>query len=267
MIYEHRNAKETEQKHIRIGLNLMKARFNHAKGQAKAELERTFSLPSKSPPAVYGRKLKRKPFKPPETNWVLNSGLCPSQEQAIRREREQTRRQHEQLKQGLSFNKILRAQQKFTTLNKSLLAPDAASGGIFNLTENLTQKLSSNAGFSEPLVCQKQTEKDYDDQVRSESEEDEEEFDAFYIKRVLNVFKEKNIPLSVGYEQQKRNKRPPTLKKGNELLLNQTVDSARYELSERFGSLNHPKYYNHRRKNQSKAGTTKASPSRLRTQV
>ena len=35
------------------------------------------------------------------------------------------------------------------------------------------------------------------------------------------------------------------------MLLNATVDSASYALSERFSSLKTPKYYNHRRKKQS----------------
>jgi len=86
---------------------------------------------------------------------------------------------------------------------------------------------------------------------RDQSHDDEEDgFDALYIKRLLNLYKEKNIPLSAASAQQKRNKRPASPKKGCDVLLNATVDNARYQLSDRFTSLSTPKYYNHRRKNQ-----------------
>ena len=80
---------------------------------------------------------------------------------------------------------------------------------------------------------------------KEEDEDDEEEgFDALYIKRLLNLFKEKNIPLSVAQAQQKRSKKPMSPKKGQELLLSTTVGNARYQLSERFKSVETPKYYN-----------------------
>ena len=69
---------------------------------------------------------------------------------------------------------------------------------------------------------------------KSEAEDSDGEFDALYIKRLLDLYKEKNIPLEMAYEQHKRNKRPPTPKKGQELLLSTTVGNARYQLSERF---------------------------------
>ena len=46
---------------------------------------------------------------------------------------------------------------------------------------------------------------------------------------------------------------PPPPKSGQELLLETDVDNAQYQLSERFGSVTTPKYYNHRRKNQAQS--------------
>ena len=45
------------------------------------------SAPSKSPPPQYGSKLKRKPYVAPNADWVLNTGLCPSQADAVKREK------------------------------------------------------------------------------------------------------------------------------------------------------------------------------------
>ena len=62
-------------------------------------------------------------------------------------------------------------------------------------------------------------------------------FDALYIKRLLNLYKEKGIPLSIAEGQLKRNRKPPETKKAYDVLLDTTVDSASYQLSDRFRSL------------------------------
>ena len=78
-------------------------------------------------------------------------------------------------------------------------------------------------------------------------------YDALYIKRLLNLYKEKGIPLSIAEAQQKRNKKPLETKKAYDMLLDTTVDSAAYQLSDRFKSLQTPKYYNQRRKNRAQS--------------
>ena len=51
-------------------------------------------------------------------------------------------------------------------------------------------------------------------------------FDALYVKRLLNLFTEKGIPLSLAEGQLKRNRKPADTKKGYELLLGTSVDNA-----------------------------------------
>ena len=62
----------------------------------------------------------------------------------------------------------------------------------------------------------------------NQNEEDEEEYDALFIKRLLDLYREKNIPLSILYGQQRRMKNPPPPKTGQELLLSEDVDNAQY---------------------------------------
>ena len=66
---------------------------------------------------MYGAKLKTMPYQAPEGNWVMNSGLCPSQAEATKRERLDFRHRSQVMRSELSYKKVMRARQQFATLN------------------------------------------------------------------------------------------------------------------------------------------------------
>lgn len=77
--------------------NLDRARFDEkGKNETVKSLSNQFAGLQRSPPKKYGQKLKKRPYVAPQGNWILNSGLCPSQAEAAKRERLSVRNCSEQ---------------------------------------------------------------------------------------------------------------------------------------------------------------------------
>ena len=145
MIYDFKSIKGGDNMKQNMKASLQKNMFNRETNfESLKSVADRFGAPSKSPPAKYTSKLRREPYEVPEQNWVLNSGLCPSQADAVRRERQFSQHRNRRMKSQISYGKILRAQQKFATLNQAL--SDEGFGGVFDLTENITQNLKSAVG-------------------------------------------------------------------------------------------------------------------------
>ena len=88
MIYDYKAIKGGDLMKQQMKHSLQQAIFNRETDYANLpSVAERLSAPSKSPPALYGTKLRREPYQAPEKNWVLNSGLCPSQAEAVRHER------------------------------------------------------------------------------------------------------------------------------------------------------------------------------------
>ena len=86
----------------------------------------------------------------------------------------------------------------------------AGGGGVFNLTENLTQQINSceeNVSRPSTTADNQQNQKtdvkveEQDSGASSTGSNNEGAFDALYIKRLLNLFKEKGVSLSVAEAQ------------------------------------------------------------------
>ena len=119
------------------------------------------------------------------------------------------------LQSEISYGKILRAQQQFATLNQQNQSNSGETGGgVFNLTENINKQFNLEESQSRPSTrpSQKQNhdipkevkvdEQDSDSALGSidrlmAGNNEEGAFDALYIKRLLNLYKEKGIPLSM----------------------------------------------------------------------
>lgn len=112
MIYGHARDNHGQQLQERMKNNLDMAQFNQdGKGKMTHVLSDLYGGPKHSPPRVYGTKLKKRPYMVPEGNWVMNSGLCPAQAEATKRERMRSRRHSQAKRSELTYKKMLRASQ------------------------------------------------------------------------------------------------------------------------------------------------------------